>query len=104
MKIPLKWTPISVRLGEWSIKSENDCDPNEVDYCAPPVINNPISEVIAHKKYRKNSKDQQHDIALIRLSKKVQNNDFVLPVCLPLDPEHWNNNKGVTHEVTGWGN
>lgn len=57
-----------VRLGEWDTSSENDC---ENDYCSDAPVNVPISRIISHNNYNPNSRAQENDIALIRLSSKV---------------------------------
>ena len=57
--------------------------------CAPAAIDNRVTQKYYFDDYRKNSRDQLYDIALLRLAKKVVFNDFVQPICLPLDPSLW---------------
>jgi hypothetical protein len=58
-----------------------------------------------HSLYRKQSRDQLYDIALLRLAKKIKFNDFVQPICLPLDPSLMEKDyTGHTFDVAGWGN
>lgn len=99
-KIPAVWKLKGVRIGEWNLATEQDC--NEESFCAPPVVNIQIDEIITYKNYRKNDKNQHFDIALLRLADKVEFNYFVKPICLPLDPQIWS--KNFTHhsfEVAG---
>lgn len=84
-KIPPTWSLVSVRIGEWNLESELDCDPADPSNCAPAVISNPITQKIVHPLYRQASKNQHFDITLLRLANKVEFNDFVSPICLPLD-------------------
>lgn len=45
----------------------------------------PIENVLIHENYLPQSLNQHNDIALIRLARKVQFNDFVKPICLQQD-------------------
>lgn len=103
-KIDASWNLISVRLGEWNLETEKDCDPDEPTHCASPVIDNRIAQIIYHPKYRPNSKNQHYDIALLRLARNIdyKNNDFIKPICLPLDPALWEKDyAGFTLDVVG---
>ncbi|XP_058120684.1 CLIP domain-containing serine protease B10-like [Anopheles ziemanni] len=78
-------TLVSVRLGEHNTATERDCfgsDSLEED-CADPPQNFGIEEQIVHPEYDKNGKYQHNDIALIRLDKDAQINNYVQPICLP---------------------
>lgn len=88
-KIPANWKLRSVRLGEWDTASDRDCSADDPSFCAPEPLNILIIEIIAYSDYRKQSRNQDHDIALLRLAKRVKFDDFVQPLCLPLDPELW---------------
>lgn len=89
-------------MGEWNLKTEEDCSSDDNSYCAPPPIDNRIVEAIHHPEYRKGSRNQYNDIALLRLEQKVEFNQFVRPICLPLDPSLWKKDyKGYKFEVAG---
>lgn len=75
-----------VRIGEWNTATANDCSRNDKNFCAPPFIDNRIVETVIHPEYNKKSQAQNFDIALLRLARRVKFNDFVQPICLPLDP------------------
>lgn len=101
-KIPSTWSLISVRIGEWDLESELDCHPDEPSHCAPAVISNPIAQIIVHSLYRQASNHQHFDIALLRLAEKVEFNDFVSPICLPLDSSlSAKNYENHTFDVSG---
>lgn len=53
--------------------------------CNNPHVDVPVTEKIVHESYVPNSKNQHHDIALLRLSRNVAYTEFIKPVCLPLD-------------------
>ncbi|XP_045502391.1 CLIP domain-containing serine protease 2-like isoform X1 [Colias croceus] len=99
--LPSTWSLNEVRLGEWNLKSNEDCNKDD---CALPVVNVPVEEVIAHEKYNAHDGNQQHDIALIRLAHEVNFTDFVKPICLPYTSEFERKTfEGLTMEVAGWG-
>lgn len=80
-----------------------DCSSSDDTFCAPRYIDNKIVETIVYEKYRQATRNQHFDIALLRLAKKVEFNDFVKPICLPLDPELWNKDyEGHSFDVAGW--
>lgn len=91
----------SVRLGEWDTSAAIDCVDSE---CAPPVVNVPVEQLIPHESYNPDSKQQEHDIALVRLSQTVAFNDFVRPICLPLGNRlRQTVYDNVALTVAGWG-
>uniref|UniRef100_A0A1L8DQG0 CLIP domain-containing serine protease n=2 Tax=Nyssomyia neivai TaxID=330878 RepID=A0A1L8DQG0_9DIPT len=99
--IPKTWTLYQVRLGEHDISMEPDC---EGDDCAPTPIDILIAQKIPHLDYIPESKNQKHDIALLRLSQTVQFNDFIKPICLPTAPHLRSSDfVGKPMDVAGWG-
>jgi hypothetical protein len=77
-----------VRLGEWDLKQEKDCEglQQEILFCAPPTVDIPIEKIIPHENF--DDVKKLNDIALLRLSKRVKRSDFVQLSCLPrLFPE-----------------
>ena len=89
-------------MGEWNIKEEKDCDENR--YCAPPVQDITIEKIIQHEDFYLNETYIENDIALIRLSREVEFDDIVKPVCIP-DPVESKayNYEGERLFVAGWG-
>ncbi|KAM3962498.1 bzArgOEtase [Aphomia sociella] len=99
--LPVNWRLSQVRLGEWNTSSAVDC---VEDDCSGPVQDIPIEQTIAHEGYKSTDKDQENDIALLRLARNVQFNDFVKPICLPVSNELKQNSfVGYDMEVAGWG-
>ncbi|XP_041969725.1 CLIP domain-containing serine protease 2-like [Aricia agestis] len=99
--LPRNWRLSQVRLGEWDLKSNRDC---QRDDCSPDVLNIPIEEAIVHHGYSPTDANQHNDIALIRLSHDIHFNDFVKPICLPTTPELINPSFDKYRiEVAGWG-
>ncbi|KAJ6637209.1 Serine protease easter [Pseudolycoriella hygida] len=97
----LKWNLASVRLGEWDTNAEEDCDRGD---CADPPLDIAVEEVIPHENYNPNSKTQENDIALLRLSQQVTYTDFIKPICLPTADNLKNKNyDGINLDVAGWG-
>lgn len=88
-KIPPSWNLVSVIIGEWDTDTAIDCDPDDEKACAPPVIRNRIIEMIVHENYKPKSRDQHYDIAMLRLEDKIEFNDFVEPICMPIDFAQW---------------
>ncbi|KAK6639074.1 hypothetical protein RUM43_007344 [Polyplax serrata] len=80
--------PVKVRLGEYNLM-KNDDGAHPVDYA--------IAEIITHPEYKPPSK--YHDIALLRLSRRVKFYKHIRPACLYLD-ETLSLTKAI---ATGWG-
>lgn len=60
----------AVRLGEHQISTERDCtNVRRKNICAPPVEDIEFDDIIIHEKY---SRNLYHDIALLRLKRKIQ--------------------------------
>lgn len=64
----------------------------------------PIEQIVPHEQYVPNTKNQFHDIALIRMKNTVQFTDFIRPICLPR-ATHLRNLGSPTQKyiVAGWG-
>lgn len=80
---------ISVRLGETNVKTYIDCSEDDDDFCGPPAIDINVVDTKYHENYRRDSRNQHFDIALLRLAEDVVYSNFVNPICLPLDPVLW---------------
>ncbi|XP_058129705.1 CLIP domain-containing serine protease B4-like [Anopheles ziemanni] len=82
-----------VRLGEWEINSNVDCNQKQ---CAGPPVDMQIEKITKHRDY--NRRNHLHDIALVRFTSDVNFSDTVQPICLPtLDSVV--GNKSL---ITGW--
>jgi hypothetical protein len=96
-----------VRVGEWNTANATDCEyDNEgnEEFCAPPPIDIKVVGQIVHPEFVPKSSTSYHDIALVRLAKRVKFNDYVKPICLPLDAAFETiDYTGYSFEVTGWG-
>lgn len=60
---------LQVRLGEYDLSRDTDCNLNDNRDCAPPVEDINIKSIIPHQKY--NDDNKLNDIALIRLARDV---------------------------------
>lgn len=99
-----KWNLESVRIGEWDLNTEIDCDPDDDTNCLPPPIDIGIEETTVHEGYNKSKVSSPHDIALLRLSEKIDLGGLIKPICLPYDPSLWDKNyTGEYFTSTGWG-
>lgn len=66
---------VSVRCGEYDVENEIDCeDTGYKMVCAPPPQNIPVVAAIAHEKYNPLDPNQIHDIALLKLGRKIEFN------------------------------
>jgi len=72
---------VGVRLGEYNIKTDEDCIEEKFYECSEPPQNFEIEKIIPHPQF--NAKQRAHDIGLLRLSKKVHYSDYIRPICLP---------------------
>lgn len=99
--IPSDWSLTGVRLGEWDLSNDVDC---VADDCSDPVLNVPVELKIPHESYQPRSKNQLHDIALLRLSRPVTYTNWIKPICLP-KATHLRNSDfvGQSLDVSGWG-
>jgi Trypsin len=75
---------VGVRLGEWNLATNPDCDDSFVNenVCNFPHFDAGIEELIIHEQYKPLSFNQHNDIALIRLSQRLRFNEFIKPICL----------------------
>lgn len=103
-KTPPSWTLETVRIGEWNLDTELDCDPDDPETCLPPSFDIPITEKVVHPSYDARSRDTWHDIALLRLARRIPANGPIVPICLPVT-QHLRNMDytGHTFNVAGWG-
>ncbi|KAK5649790.1 hypothetical protein RI129_000819 [Pyrocoelia pectoralis] len=91
----------SVRLGEWRISTEWDCEEHLVNpECTDPVVDVQIAETIPHNNYDRRT--GKHDIALVRLAKSVQFTEYIKPICIP-HPTLPEPPDGTDLLVAGWG-
>lgn len=90
---------ISVRLGEWDVNSETDCQ-NQM--CSDAVVDVPIKEVILHDKYQADEVGHAHDIALLLLDYSVKPTKWIRPICLPIENQ-MENYDNIEMTVAGWG-
>ncbi|XP_032521123.2 CLIP domain-containing serine protease HP8-like [Danaus plexippus] len=98
--LPLNWRLSQVRLGEWNVATKTDC---VRDDCSPDPLDINIEEIIPHEDYDPD-KGQQNDIALLRLARNVAFNDFVKPICLPVNSALKKSTfENIDMEVAGWG-
>lgn len=64
----------------------------------------PIDQVIVHENYDPSMSSHANDIALIRLEHAVPLNDFIQPICMPVDEQLRNKTYDGSHlEVAGFG-
>ncbi|KAL0270403.1 UNVERIFIED_CONTAM: hypothetical protein PYX00_007825 [Menopon gallinae] len=89
-----------VRLGEWDLSTETDC---QHELCSKRVQEIDIEEIINHPDYNPRESSQTNDIALLRLRREAETNQFVHPICLPLDDMAKMNFEGKRMSVAGWG-
>lgn len=63
---------IRVRIGEWDFSSTSESHPH---------VERKIVEKIVHSKY--NYFTYEYDLALLKLDKRVDFHDNIIPICLP---------------------
>ncbi|TMW50890.1 hypothetical protein DOY81_004034 [Sarcophaga bullata] len=103
-------TVSGVRLGEWNITTDPDCQVlrNGVEACADPHLDVGIELIHVHPYYSPNIANegpfQYNDITLIRLDRYIHFTEFIQPICLPVRPYQRSQIfDGVTMHVAGWG-
>lgn len=93
---------LKLRLGEWDLENNPDCEESDDEDCNPDVLIMTVSRIIIHPRYGK----QKNDIALLRLTEDLPGNytTHILPICLPQSEELRNNLfTNDTVSVVGWG-
>ena len=91
-----------IRVGEHDLAMEQDC---EAGVCSPEPQDMQVKDIVFHPSYGKPNAFQ-NDIAVISLKEEVQQNEFVVPVCLPFHDagnDYLNLTAGEDVEVAGWG-
>lgn len=64
---------VSVRCGEFDLSQERDCEDNGyVKQCSDPPQNVEVEWAKAHEDYNPLDTNQLHDIAIIRLARKLK--------------------------------
>ncbi|EAT48927.1 AAEL000037-PA [Aedes aegypti] len=102
--IPRNWNVIGVRLGEWDLSRERDCDSDNVT-CTDAPVDMGVEQIVVHEDYDPQSKAQHNDIALIRFTRDVHMSMYISPICLPLkEPQRSRNHVGSNGYAAGWGN
>lgn len=93
----------NVHLGEYDVRSDLDCDPDDPQVCADPLQIIPVAKELPHEGY--NTQNLNNDIALLRLARKARLTYYVKPICLPTDPALQNSDITVRQQfdVAGWG-
>ncbi|XP_050071970.1 CLIP domain-containing serine protease B4-like [Anopheles maculipalpis] len=107
MGIKKTWTVVSVRVGEWNLQTNPDCTSTSDDTeCAIPVQDIAIEKITIPTNYTgTGSPAVKQDIALLRLARKIEFNESVAAICLPLDTTSWTSystESGQFYE-SGWG-
>ncbi|XP_065089508.1 phenoloxidase-activating factor 3-like [Ochlerotatus camptorhynchus] len=94
-----------VRLGEWDLTTNPDCvTRQDVEQCAPPVLDVGIEKIIRHKKYKFSwYKPNNIDLALFRLDQDVTFGKYIAPICLPRSEQEAQLQQDKPMYVAGWG-
>lgn len=99
--LPDGWKVNRVRLGEWDLSTELDCEYGD---CNGPVVDMKIAKIIVHEGYDARNDIASNDIALIRLEAKVNLTYTIRPICLPLATSIKSENMTKSFStVAGWG-
>ncbi|XP_055617577.1 phenoloxidase-activating factor 3-like [Toxorhynchites rutilus septentrionalis] len=87
-----KGDPDYIRLGEQSESSERDCNrftEAKTGYaykeCTGPVVDVGIESYVIHPEF--DEPMYTNDLALLRMAREVDYNDYIRPICLPTTPE-----------------
>lgn len=104
--LPTGWRISHVRLGEWDVSSNPDCQyfENGEESCNDPYVEIEVAEVITHPQYHQTGAAQYNDIALIKLERPVTTTVWIKPICLPIDQSLRDlDYTGQNLEVAGFG-
>uniref|UniRef100_A0A1Y1NL68 CLIP domain-containing serine protease n=1 Tax=Photinus pyralis TaxID=7054 RepID=A0A1Y1NL68_PHOPY len=100
--IPPGSKPASVRLGEYDLATDIDCDYDYV--CSDDPVDVPIAEILMHERYNSHDGNRYHDIALLKLARDVDFTDFIKPICLPYTTDLISQSfAGTIGTIVGWG-
>uniref|UniRef100_A0AAG5CTH0 CLIP domain-containing serine protease n=1 Tax=Anopheles atroparvus TaxID=41427 RepID=A0AAG5CTH0_ANOAO len=100
--IPRNWKVHRVRLGEWDLSSDRDC--NADGDCNVAPIDMDIEKIVVHSGYDTQDKNHLNDIALIRMARNVDYSESVRAICLPLsNTAIKTNHVGTSSLAAGWG-
>nr|XP_029717609.1 melanization protease 1-like [Aedes albopictus] len=95
---------IILRLGEWDIEQNPDCEENDDYDCNPEVIFANVSRIIVHPEYKSYTK--VNDIALLRMKQALPRTytSHIMPICMPFSTELMHDSfTDKTGSVVGWG-
>lgn len=67
--LPHGYRVVAIRLGEYDVRTNPDCDPENFDDCNPPFLDMSVDELIPHEKY--NNPRYSNDIGLVKLAYDV---------------------------------
>lgn len=106
--LTLGWKVHRVRLGEWDLSSNPDCNNHEhdgeiIEQCYDPPIDMDIEKIVVHSGYT-HARNYHNDIALIRMVSDVNYSLSIQPTCLPLSNRMINtNHEDTSTYAVGWG-
>lgn len=103
---PETWQITHVRLGEWDLDTNPDCQILKTGpVCNPdPYLEVPVENIIVHPNYNPIDRNKVNDIALIKLKNDVISTKFISPICLPVEKSSRAiNYTNHTLEVSGFG-
>lgn len=75
-------SPVSVRLGEYSLETEVDCMRDRRDCVENQYFDIGVEALIPHAGYSTGPFTKHHDIGLIRLIEDLDFTQFIRPICL----------------------